>query len=107
MELLHPGVYLQEVPSGVRPIEGVSTSTAAFIGKAEMGSLDTAVLVTTMTEFSSRYGGFLTDGSGFLAHSVLQFFQNGGKRAYIARIAGNGAAPASITVRPSSAAENF
>ena len=98
MELLHPGVYLQEVPSGVRPIEGVSTSTAAFIGKAEMGSLDTAVLVTTMTEFSSRYGGFLTDGSGFLAHSVLQFFQNGGKRAYIARIAGNGAAPASITV---------
>jgi phage tail sheath protein FI len=98
MDLLHPGVYLQEVPSGVQPIEGVSTSTAAFVGKAQMGSLSTAVLVTSMAEFSTQYGSFLTDGSGFLAHSVLQFFQNGGKRAYIARIAGSGAAQASITI---------
>ena len=99
MELLHPGVYVQEVPSGVQPIEGVSTSTAAFIGKAEMGPMNSAVMVTSLPEFAGLYGNFLTDGSSFLAHSVLAFFNNGGKRTYIVRVAGSGAATASITVR--------
>ena len=57
MELLHPGVYIQEVSSGVRPIEGVSTSTAAFIGKAQMGPLDKAVLITSLLpEFDNAFG---------------------------------------------------
>ena len=99
MELLHPGVYLQEVPSGVQPIEGVSTSTACFIGKAQMGPLGQAVMVTSMPEFTSQYGSFITDGTGFLAHSVLEFFTNGGIRTYVVRIAGVGAASASITLR--------
>jgi phage tail sheath protein FI len=97
MELLHPGVYLQEVPSGVQPIEGVSTSTGAFIGKAQMGTMGQAVMVTSLSDFTSRYGSYLTDG--YLAHSVLGFFSNGGKRTYIVRIAGAGAAAAEITVR--------
>jgi len=97
MELLHPGVYLQEVPSGVQPIEGVSTSTGAFIGKAQMGPLGEAIMVTSLAEFTSNYGGYLTDG--YLAHAVLGFFSNGGKRTYIVRIAGTGAAAAAITVR--------
>jgi phage tail sheath protein FI len=99
MELLHPGVYVQEVPSGVQPIEGVSTSTAAFIGKAEMGPMNSAVMVTSMPEFTALYGNFLTDGSGFLAQSVLEFFNNGGRRTYVVRIAGSGAATAAITIR--------
>jgi phage tail sheath protein FI len=98
METLHPGVYIQEVPSGVQPIEGVSTSTGAFIGKAQMGPLREPVMVTSMTEFTNHYGNFLTDGTSFLAHSVLQFFNNGGKRTYIVRIAAADAAVASLTV---------
>jgi uncharacterized protein len=87
MELLHPGVFIQEVSSGVQPIEGVSTSTTAFIGKAQMGPLGAAELVTSFAEFQTRYGGFLSDG--FLAHSALQFFGNGGKRLYVVRVARN------------------
>jgi hypothetical protein len=89
MEKLHPGVYIQEVPSGARPIEGVSTSTAAFIGKAEKGPLDRAVMVTSFIEFQARYGAFLPDS--YLAHAALQFFNNGGQRLYVARVARNAA----------------
>jgi len=87
METLHPGVYIQEISSGVRPIEGVSTSTTAFLGKAEKGPLDSAHMVTSFTEFQAVYGGFINDS--FLAHSALQFFNNGGKRLYVVRVANN------------------
>ncbi|MGW0591326.1 phage tail sheath family protein [Streptosporangium sp. NPDC002607] len=87
MERLHPGVYLEEVPSGVRPIEGVSTSTAAFLGKAETGPLDHARLVTSFIEFQAGFGGFLNDS--YLAHAALQFFNNGGTRLYVVRVAAN------------------
>jgi len=97
MERLHPGVYIEEIPSGVRPIEGVSTSNGAFIGKAEMGALGQARLVTSLAEFQTAYGGFLSDS--FLAHGVFQFFNNGGKKTYIVRVAGAGATEASIAIR--------
>jgi len=87
MEILHPGVYIQEIPSGVRPIEAVSTSTTAFLGKAEKGPLDRAFMVTSFTEFQAVYGGFLNDS--FLAHAALQFYNNGGKRLYVVRVANN------------------
>lgn len=95
MERLHPGVYIEEVPSGVRPIEGVSTSTAAFLGKAETGPLDRAVLVTSFLEFQAQYGGFLADS--YLAHAALQFFNNGGTRLYVTRVA-KGATTADVAV---------
>ena len=95
MERLHPGVYIEEVPSGVRPIEGVSTSTAAFIGKAEKGPLDRALMVTSFIEFQTTYGTFQNDS--YLAHSALQFFNNGGKRLYIVRVA-NGAVAADVAI---------
>jgi phage tail sheath protein FI len=63
MERLHPGVYVEEVPGGARPIEGVSTSTAAFLGKAERGPLDRALLVTSFIEFQTNYGGSTSAGS--------------------------------------------
>jgi uncharacterized protein len=85
MERLHPGVYVEEVSSGVRPLEGVSTSTTAFLGKTEKGPLDRAVMVTSFIEFQTLYGSFLKDS--FLAHSALQYFNNGGKRLYILRVA--------------------
>ena len=65
MERLHPGVFIEEVAGGARPIEGVSTSTTAFLGKAERGPLGRALIVTSFTEFKTRFGGFLDDS--FLA----------------------------------------
>src|SRR5271157_1405401 len=97
METLHPGVYIQEVSTGVRPIEGVSTSNAAFIGKSQKGSLNQAVLVTSLEEFQSAYGDFLSDS--FLARAVFQFFNNGGKKCYIVRVAGAGALVADISIK--------
>src|SRR5207248_11668485 len=95
-ELLHPGVYVQEIPSAVRPIEGVSTSTAAFIGIADKGpvcgtTLATGrmaqpVLVTSFTDYNRQFGGFRQDS--FLTYAVRGFFENGGRRLYIVRIYG-------------------
>src|ERR1043166_84825 len=95
MELLHPGVFIQEVSSGVRPIEGVSTSTTAFLGKAEKGPLNSPFMVTSFIEFQTSYGSFLKDG--YLAHAALAYFNNGGTRLYVARVA-NGASTADVTV---------
>ena len=99
-ELLHPGVYVQEVPSAVRPIEGVSTSTAAFIGVADKGpvcgtllpnsTIAQPVKVTSFTDYQRQFGGFRRDS--FLTYAAQAFFQNGGKRLYIVRIVGKGPA---------------
>jgi len=94
MELLHPGVYVQEVPSSVRPIEGVSTSTAAFIGITDKGpvpghilptgKMAQPVLVTSLTDYNRQFGGFRVDS--FLTYAVRSFFENGGRRVYIVRV---------------------
>jgi uncharacterized protein len=93
-EYLHPGVYVQEVPSAVRPIQGVSTSTAAFIGVADSGPVPgyllptgeaaQPALVTSFTEYSRQFGGFRKDS--FLTYAVQAFFQNGGQSLYIVRV---------------------
>jgi hypothetical protein len=98
-ELLHPGVYVQEVPSAVRPIEGVSTSTSAFIGVADRGPIPGTrlpngrmaqpVMVTSFTDYTRQFGGFRQDS--FLTYAVRAFYENGGKRLYVIRI--TGAAP--------------
>lgn len=94
MERLHPGVYIEEIPSGVRPIEGVSTSTAAFLGQAEWGAVAHPLLVTSFTDFERHFGGFLLPS--YLAHSALNFFNNGGRRLYVVRVARENCAPARI-----------
>lgn len=91
---LHPGVYVQEVASGVQPIQGVSTSTAAFIGIADKGPVPGTllptkrpaqpVLITSFTEYSRQFGGFRSDS--FLTYAVQAFFQNGGQQLYIVRV---------------------
>jgi phage tail sheath protein FI len=98
----HPGVYIEEVPSSVKTIEGASTSTAGFIGWASKGDLDKANLVTSFSEFEEKYGSFYINPDGsilsYLAHSVYQFFNNGGARCYIVRVA-NGATVADIMLQ--------
>ena len=93
--LTYPGVYIQEISSGVRPIAAASTSTAAFVGLAEMGP-DDAALVTSWTEFQRYYGSFIADS--YLAYSVFQYFNNGGRQCYIVRVTRTDAATASVTV---------
>ncbi|MEV7090550.1 phage tail sheath subtilisin-like domain-containing protein [Streptomyces sp. NPDC093085] len=83
---LSPGVYVEEVQSGTRPIEGVGTSVAAFVGLAPEGPLNEPTLVTNWTQFVASFGEF-TDGY-FLAHSVYGFFNNGGSAAYVVRVGG-------------------
>ena len=95
--LTYPGVYVQEVSGGVRPLQIASTSTAAFVGLAQMGPDDSALQVTSWTEFQRNYGTFITDG--YLAHSVFQYFNNGGQLCYIVRVVRSNATAASVTVQ--------
>ncbi|MGW2231762.1 phage tail sheath subtilisin-like domain-containing protein [Streptomyces formicae] len=86
---LSPGVYIEEVASGSRPIEGVGTSVAAFVGLAPHGPLNEPTLVTNWSQYVAAFGEF-TDGY-YLAHSVYGFFNNGGSAAYVVRVGGHGA----------------
>jgi phage tail sheath protein FI len=94
--LTYPGVYVEEVPSGVRPIEAAGTSTAAFFGVAERGPINEVRRIFNFTQFQNTYGGFLRDY--YLAHAVYQFFNNGGTQCYVGRIA-SGAKTASVTIQ--------
>ncbi|MDT0422778.1 MULTISPECIES: phage tail sheath subtilisin-like domain-containing protein [Streptomyces] len=83
---LSPGVYVEEVASGSRPIEGVGTSVAAFVGLAPTGPLNEPTLVTNWTQYTAAFGEFTEDY--YLAHSVYGFFNNGGSAAYVVRVGG-------------------
>ncbi len=86
---LSPGVYVEEVEAGSRPIEGVGTAVAAFVGLAEKGPVNEPTLVSNWTQFSEKFGDFV-EGS-YLAHAVYGFFLNGGGNCYVVRIGSNGA----------------
>ncbi len=91
-EYLSPGVYVEEFESGGKPMEGVSTSTAGFIGLAERGPVEgLPQLVTNFSDFKRTYGGYLSESEfgeyRFLAYAVEHFFVNGGSRCFVARVA--------------------
>ncbi len=85
---LHPGVYIEEIPSGSKPIEGVSTSNAVFVGYTAQGPIGDAQLISKWDDYVDMYGGIQseTDAMGL---AVNTFYLNGGKAAYIARLAAN------------------
>jgi uncharacterized protein len=91
-EYLHPGVYIEEIERGPRPIEGVPTSTAAFLGEAERGPI-TPRLVTSYKDYQ-RWFGDVFDPNKFLPYAVNGFFENGGKRVFICRLVGDGSSTA-------------
>ncbi|SIQ98830.1 hypothetical protein SAMN05920897_12123 [Alkalispirochaeta americana] len=80
-----PGVYVEEVSSGSKPIEMGSTSIAGFLGVAEKGPVDEVTLVTNWTQYSKIFGGM--HSQGWLGHAVYLFFQNGGSKCYINNLA--------------------
>ena len=79
-----PGVYVEEVSSGSRPIEGVGTAVCAFVGFTERGVPDQPTLVTNWTQYTKAFGGFV-DGA-HLPQSVYGYFLNGGGAAYVVRV---------------------
>lgn len=101
-EYLSPGVYVEEYDSGAVPMQGVSTSTAGFIGLAQRGPVvGKPQLVTSFADYKRAFGGYLSEAkfgeARFLPYAVEQFFINGGSRAYIMRVAAEGAAAAKAT----------
>lgn len=81
---LSPGVYVEEVSSGSKPIEGVGTAVAAFVGFTEKGPIGEPTLVTNWTQFTAAFGDFVPNA--YLPHAVYGYFLNGGGTAYIVRV---------------------
>src|SRR5262249_49246610 len=81
----YPGVYIEEIPSGVRAITGVATSITAFVGYTRKGEPDKAVPISSFAEFERLYGGL--DRNSPVSYAVNQFYANGGTQALIVRVA--------------------
>jgi phage tail sheath protein FI len=81
----YPGVYIEEIPSGVHTITGVATSIAAFVDYFTMGPMNEAVQVLSFADFERAFGGLnpLSEGS----YAIQQFFVNGGSEAWVVRVA--------------------
>lgn len=104
-EYLSPGVYIEEVNTGPRPIEGVGTAMAAFVGFAPAGPANKPQLVTNWTQYIEHFGALDESGmrnphmpGAFMSHSVYGYFMNGGSRCYVTRVvpnngSSNGSAP--------------
>ncbi|MFD1150743.1 phage tail sheath family protein [Saccharothrix hoggarensis] len=99
-QYLSPGVYVEEVQTGARPIEGVGTAVAAFVGFAEQGPFHQPTLVANWNQYVQHFGGFIE--GAYLAHAVYGYFANGGGSAYVVRV--GGAAQTTEPVAPEPAA---
>jgi phage tail sheath protein FI len=84
--LTYPGVYVEEIPSGVHTIIGVATSITAFVGRTRSGTVDDPTPVFTFDEFARRFGGLWSESP--MTYAVRDFFLNGGGQALIVRLAG-------------------
>jgi phage tail sheath protein FI len=96
----YPGVYIEELPSGVRTIAGVPTAVTAFIGYTARGPDDRATTIFSFGDFERRFGGLAADSE--LSYAVHQFFQNGGGQAIVVRVPKSDSAAAAITLREGS-----
>ena len=80
----HPGVYIEELPSGARTLTGVPTSTTAFIGRARRGPVNRPVRVRTAAEYAGLFGGLWQPAP--MSYAVTQFFDQGGGDALVVRV---------------------
>jgi phage tail sheath protein FI len=95
VNLTFPGVYIEEVPSGVRTITGVATSITAFIGRAERGPADDATTLNSFADYERFFGGLSLDSP--MSYTVRDFYLNGGSQAIVVRVH-NGAMAARISL---------
>jgi len=84
VQVSYPGVYIEEIPSGVRTITGVATSITAFIGRAQSGPVNDPVIVNGLADFERRFGGLGLDYP--MSYAVRDFFLNGGGQAVVVRL---------------------
>src|SRR5712691_2751774 len=84
VQVSYPGVYIEEIPSGVRTITGVATSITAFIGRALRGPTDDAITINSYGDFERIFGGLWADST--LGYAVRDFYLNGGSQAIIVRL---------------------
>jgi phage tail sheath protein FI len=91
----YPGVYIEEIPSGVRSISGVATSITAFVGYTARGPVNQAVRLANFGDFERNFGGLQQDSE--ISYAVQQFFLNGGSDAYVVRVA-SGAGSAQVSL---------
>src|SRR5437763_11040611 len=82
---LSPGIYVEEVDRGSKPIEAVGTNTVGFLGESSKGPLNESVLITNWSQFVKTFGDF-KDCSEHLAHAVYGFFNNGGSRCFCVNV---------------------
>ena len=92
----YPGVYVEEIPSGVRTIVGVGTSAAAFVGYTQRGPTNAGVQIFNFGDYERQFGGLHKDSP--VSYAVQQFFLNGGSEAWIVRVA-DGAGAASVSLK--------
>ena len=114
---LTPGVYVEEIPSANKPIEGVSTSVAAFVGLTPGGPVNTPMRISNWTQFSKIFGDPSNPDNGpfmegaYMAHAVYGFFTNGGSNCWIVRVgedSGAGSRPqAALPAAADSGVETF
>ena len=91
----YPGVYIEEIPSGVHTLTGVSTSVTAFVGYTPRGAVNEPVHLFSFADFERAFGDL--DVESDLSYAVKHFFQNGGNEAYVVRVA-RGATAAGVTL---------
>src|SRR3954467_13933155 len=89
-----PGVYYERVDAGPPGISALRTDVAGFVGIARRGPVNTPVPVQTWRQFQAYFGDFT--GGGYLAYSVRAFFETGGRRCWVVRVAADSAAAAQI-----------
>lgn len=83
-QVSYPGVYIEEIPSGVRTITGVATSITAFIGRARRGPVNEPVVINNFGDFERGFGGLATTDP--MSYAVRDFYLNGGNQAIIVRL---------------------
>lgn len=97
VQVTYPGVYIQEVPSGVRTITAVATSICGFVDFFKEGPMNRAVEINGMTDFNRVFGGLHKDSEA--TYAIDQFFKNGGTKAYVVRVASGTPVASSVTIR--------
>jgi uncharacterized protein len=106
---LTPGVYVEEVPSQSKPIEGVGTSTAAFVGLAPGGPINTPMRISNWTQFARIYGDPSNPDNGpfmegaYLGHALYGYFANGGSLCWVVRVGKETGAPRPQVALPAAA----
>jgi uncharacterized protein len=104
VQTTYPGVYIEEQPSGVHAIAGVSTSVTAFVGQSAFGPVDTPVQISSFAEYVRTFGPPL-DEARPMGHAVRLFFVNGGAQAVVVRAVAGDAKAAAVTLKDAAAGD--